>query len=256
MPARRILACDDDLTLETFQAWFAADQAERELQHRHQRGALRWFEVDEQVCRTLAELNDALEDCVAAASLPNLVLIDDRLPPGVGRETVPSALKAVRLITSMFGDERPKCVLHTSEPKPNAIQTFCALGGHHVIDKFQPQERMRVLWSTLDGAVWSPPEPKTRIDVTKGNGRLLPYMELPHWKLNLTTEIPEMTRPAVHTATKRLREALGLDSTAEAREIVEAAHRDGIVWIPLAYRHWLPEDHPEHRDEVFRLLRP
>ncbi len=254
MPIRRVLACDDDLTLATFQEWFAADRAERERAYR--RGALRWWEVDKQICRTLAELRDALEESVDAGGLPDLVLIDDRLPPGVGGETAPTALKAVRLITSTFGEGRPKCVLHTSAPKLNEITAFCALGGHNVVDKFRPHERMRVLWETHDGGCWSPPQAKTTMDVTKGNARLLPYMEHPHWMLNLTSEIPEFTPTAIYQATSRLRKALDLDSTAEAREIVDAAHEHGLVWVPLAYRHWLAEDHPEHRANTFQLKRP
>lgn len=264
MPARYILICDDDLTRSNFEEWFAADADER--RPRHQVGAFRWFEVDRQVCRTLAELRDALE--VDAGGPPHIVLIDDRLQSDRTRETVRSALMAVRMITTMFGADGPKCVLHTSDLKLNDIWTFCAMGGHNAIDKFRPQDRMPILWETLDGTCWAR-EPRIDLSTVEGNGRLLPYMEHPYWKHNARHDLPELAGiddddlEAVKRADNRLdkakgrlQEAFGLERGADAREIVEAANAHGIAWVPVTYRHLLPETHQEHRPEPFKHRTP
>lgn len=251
--------CDDDLVRDTFVEWFRADE-QRRLREPHT-GAPRSFEVEGQVCRTLAELRFALQDAKDVGGPPDLVLIDDRLQPERGGEPVRSALKAVRLITAMFGDARPKCVLHTSDLKPNDIWTFCALGGHNAIDKFRPQERMQVLWDTIDGHRWAP---RLRTEVTIGDalGRVLPYMEHPYWKYNARLDLPGLDAD-VKKADQRLDKAksrllieFGLEKGAEAAEIVAAANADGLVWVPLSHRHLLPEDHPEHRPEAFRHRAP
>jgi hypothetical protein len=259
---RRVLVCDDDLRRGVFEEWFAADRAQRLASPTCT--DRRWLEVDGPVCRTLSELRDALEESEDAGVLPDLVLIDDRLQPERGGPPVRSALKAVRLITSMLGERRPKCVLHTSELHPNDVWTFCALGGHHAVDKFQPLERMQILWATLDGACWMPTaNRRSAIDIDGANGRLLPYMEHSHWKYNARLDLPDLADSDVEKvdnrlfqAKRRLLDALDLPAGAEAREIVDAAHDHGIVWVPLAHRHLLPEAHPEHRATAFRHRLP
>lgn len=251
---RCVLVCDDDLRQATFEEWFNTDLVQRQQQQ--QAAALRYLETDGQVCRTLAELSLALEEAREAGALPDLVLIDDRLQPERGGDPVRSALKAVRLITSTFGSRGPKCVLHTSQPDLNDVWTFCALGGHNVVDKFRPTERARILWETLDGHRWKPPEQRTSVTITDALGRMLPYMELPHWKHNARRDLPGLSEGAAHQAKSRLVNTLGLEKGAESREIVTAANDHGLAWVPLSYRHLLPQDHPEHRPDRFKHRLP
>lgn len=204
----------------------------------------------------------ALQEAEEAGGPPDIVLIDDRLQPERGGEPVRSALKAVRLITAMFGDARPKCVLHTSDLKVNDVWTFCTLGGHNAIDKFRPHERMRILWDTLDGRCWAP-QPRTAVSIADANGRTLPYMEQAHWKYNARLDLAELAgidvkkaETRLDKAKSRLLRAFDLDTGAEAREIVAAANDHGIAWVPLTYRHLLAEDHPEHRPQVFAHRAP
>jgi hypothetical protein len=248
--SRRVLVFDDDLVRTTFEQWFEEDLQER--RRRQGSAALRRLEVDGQVCRTLAELRDALEEADEAGALPDLVLIDDRLQREPRREIVRAALSAVRLVQSMFGNDRPKCVLHSSDLKLNEIRAFCELGGHNAIDKHRRLERTEILWETLDGRRWSPPPLRTDVSVSDANGRLLPYMELPQWKLNARRDLPGLKDDAANRAKSRLVSAFDLVAGAEPGEIVEAANDHGLTWVPLASRHLLPEGHPEHRETAFR----
>jgi hypothetical protein len=251
--ARRVLVCDDDLRRSAFEESFNDDV---EARRREQgAGSLRRLEVDGQVCRSLAELRFALDEAAEAGGPPDLVLIDDLLQAERDRDPVRSALKAVRLIRSKFGDDGPKCVLHTTAPELNDIWTFCALGGHNVVDKSRPHERERVLWKTLDGGRWSPPELRTHVRISDANGRLLPYMEDSYWQHNATSDLG-LTENAAHKAKERLVRSFQLPTRAEARDIVNAANAHGLAWVPLAYRHWLPEDHPEHRSSAFKHRLP
>ncbi len=249
-----MLVCDDDLARTTFEGWFEADLEERRCAQG--KAALRRLEVDGQVCRTLQELRDALDEAEEAGALPDLVLIDDRLQRKRGGESERSALRAVRLISSMFGDRRPRCVLHTGSPKPNDVWAFCELGGDNVVDKHRPLERAQILWQTLDGGRWTPPQPSTHVTLSDANGRLLPYMEEPYWKHNALQDLPDLTDAAANRAKSRLVTALGLMAGAEPREIVAAANDHGLVWVPLVSRHLLPEGHPEHRPTMFQHRSP
>lgn len=248
--ATRVLVFDDDLKRSIFEEWFEDDLRER----RRDQGsaALRRLEVDGQICRTLAELAEALEEAVEAGALPDLVLIDDRVQREPRGEVVRAALNAVRLVRSMLGDRRPKCVLHTSDADLNYVHAFCELGGHNAIDKFRALERASILWETIDGHCWSPPPLRTDVRVTDANGRLLPYMELRHWKVNALHDLAGLTDTAANRAKSRLVSAFDLMAGAEPGEIVGAANDHGLTWVPLASRHLLPEDHPENREQPFR----
>lgn len=261
----RVLVCEDDpaLSRAAFEKWFGEDLAQR--QQWQGGAALRRLEVDGQVCRTLRELSNSLDEAQEARSLPDLVLIDDRLQPERGGDPVRSALYAVQLIVSKFGADGPKSVLHTSEPTVNDIWTFCALGGHNVIDKFRPHERARILWETIDGHRWEPPQLlPTDVTIADANGRLLPYMEHSHWKYNARRDLPDLAADPdgnvdnrLDQCKRRLAGAFGLDNKwAEAREILAAAHAHGLVWVPLGARHLLPRDHPEHRPTAFKHRTP
>ena len=156
----------------------------------------------------------------------------------------------------MFGDDGPKCVLHTSKPNPNDIWAFCALGGHNAVDKLSGLDRTRIIWDTLDGHHWSPPQLRTEVRIDDANGRLLPYMEERHWKHNALGDLPGLTDAAADKAKSRLVTAFEMMSGAESLEIVTAANEHGLVWVPLALRHQLPESHPEHRKDVFKHRSP
>jgi hypothetical protein len=81
-------------------------------------------------------------------------------------------------------------------------------------------------------------------------------MELPYWKHNALADLPSLTDAAATKAKGRLARTFELVAAAEPSEIAAAANGHGLVWVPLASRHLLPEDHPEHRADAFRHRSP
>jgi hypothetical protein len=237
---RSVLVVDDDVAPSQVKAWFRNDATERpEGEH---------FELY-LVCETEQELQDELTQ--APDALPDLILIDDRIQAAAGMSPERKALDIVTWITRRFGDARPHCVLTTATPAPTFSYAFCELGGHNVIDKHQPHERLRIMWETIDGKLWTPPGGDTApFSVLDKTGLLLPYMEHPGWKPSALRELG-LKEPALAQRKSRLAEDLGISGKSDRSVFVDTANALGIVWVPLIDRHLLPAGHPEHRVQRF-----
>ena len=235
-----VLVVDDDVTPSQVKQWFRSDTTERADGERF---------VLYGICDTEQELQDELSQ--GSDALPDLVLLDDQLQSTAGLRSDRKALDMVRWIAERFGDGRPRRILTTGSPSPTYCHAFCELGGHHVIDKHRPLERLRIMWATIDGHVWEPDsDGAIGFSVVDTNAVLLPYMEHVGWRKNAARDLG-IAEGNVGQRKTRLATALGLPGDADRTEFVEQAHRKGLVWVPLIYRHLLPPDHPEHRRERF-----
>jgi hypothetical protein len=107
------------------------------------------------------------------------------------------------------------------------------------------------MWETLDGELWEHDGDGTAsITVEDAIGQLLPYLEHPRWKAAARAEL-ELSDQALAQRKTRLAGELGIPGYADRTEFVDAALAQGILWVPLIYRHLLPPGHPEHRSEPF-----
>ncbi len=242
--ARSVLVVDDDLSAGQVKTWFREDRTRPDGEQ---------FTLYH-VCTTEYELRDELAQ--AQDGLPDLILLDDKLQSAAGVSGERKAIDMVRWITAEFGDRRPRCILTTGSPTPTFCHAFCELGGHHVIDKHRPRDRMRIMWDTLDGETWEfAAESAAKLTIFDTNALILPYMQHPGWKQSAQQEL-NLTDVTVAQRKSRLAGQLGIPGDSDRSEFVEVAHRRGLVWVPLIYRHLLPADHREHRAERFVPSRP
>ena len=158
----------------------------------------------------------------------------------------------VRWIADRFGDGAPRRILTTSGPAPTHCHAFCELGGHHVIDKRHPLDRMRIMWETVAGRRWQlEVEDVAGFSVIEANGALLPYMEHAGWRRSAERDLG-ISAGTLGARKTRLAVALGIPGDSDRTQFVAAAHRQGLVWVPLIHRHLLA---PEHRGAPGRTLR-
>lgn len=237
-----VLIVEDDTSWQEVKRWFNADpqrpDGERLVFH--------------SLCENDQELYDELiqsEDC-----LPEVVLLDDVLQNRASLSSERKAFAMVCWIAERFGERRPKCILTTGRLTPNYCYAFCELGGHNVIDKARPHERLPIIWETLQGRLWEPvvtsPEAPVSFSVLDTNGQLLPYLEFPHWSRLAETDLG-LTPATVAKRKSRLADLLGMPGSSDRTELVHEANSRGLVWVPLTYRHLLPSAHPEYRSQRF-----
>jgi hypothetical protein len=232
-----VLVVEDDVGF-----WFRGDDTPRRDGSR-----LTLFDL----CETEQQLHDELDQIAKGGDvLPDLVLLDDRLHDGASGLTRRKAIDMVMWITTRFEDP-PKCVLTTASPDPTFCQAFCELGGDNIIDKHRPHERLDIIWRTLYGERWTHERSDVAsLSVLDVNGRLLPYMEHARWRQSAERDL-DITPQNLSQRKSRLAKALGVPADADRQDFVDTALAQGVIWVPLVYRHLLPPEHPEHRPQRF-----
>lgn len=199
---------------------------------------------------------DAIEQLEAMAELPDAILLDDYLPQGdisSGRAVELMSWLCRRCIAAELpAAEWPRAVLWT-RADPQLAYTFCALGGLQVRDKRDVSgEKIPVdaVWNALAGLRWQPEPFPTGLE-TERHRAPLPWMEAGWQKKAIGLELASMgvTDDTMETTIERIRqmpktpkEGPGRPSTATMA--VQAAKRNGWVWVPLHWHTYIPNRAP------------
>jgi CheY-like chemotaxis protein len=181
----------------------------------------------------------------ALSELPvDVVLVDGFLPRD--SDAIYPEFVAVELairITSIYDrvgiadDARPKLILTTAAADACDIRAFVAYGGSAVIEKTSvpPAElRARIAAVVSGGAQWAPPQPIPLRGYAPSFARYLLGVQLNAGTSDVAARI-HAAPSAVSRVKNELRHVFDLAPRASDSEIVEAAKRAGITWIPLEH---------------------
>jgi hypothetical protein len=199
---------------------------------------------------------DAIEQLEAMTELPDAILLDDYLPMGdisSGRAVELMSWLCRRCIAAELpAAEWPRAVLWT-RADPQLAYTFCALGGLQVRDKREiGGEKIPIdaIWNALAGLRWQPEPFPTGLEAERHRAPL-PWMEAGWQKKAIALKLASIgvTDDTMETTVERIRqmpmtprEGYGRPSTATMA--VQAAKRNGWVWVPLNWHAFIPSRAP------------
>jgi DNA-binding NarL/FixJ family response regulator len=204
--------------------------------------------------------DDAIQVLEMEESLPDAIVIDDRLPEGSTTES-----RSIEIMRWLFDHceeqgtplaERPRTVLWTANDDPQLAYTFCVLGGMQFRAKAEldgAKLPIDAIWAALAGQRWCP-EPYPQGLRSSARRMVLPWLEagwsyktivqqsLPQREgVNLETfrEVREDIRTMPHTP-----QPPSSSYPDNAAMAVPAAKRNGWVWVPLDRHDQIPSNAP------------
>jgi DNA-binding NarL/FixJ family response regulator len=181
----------------------------------------------------------------ALAELPvDVVLVDGFLPrDGEATYAEFAAIEIAVRITALYDraaiadEERPKLMLTTAAPDPCDVRAFVAYGGSAVIQKTSvPPEELRARIASVASGIerWTAATPSQLRGYAPSFGRYLRGVQLGKSTTDVAARI-HAAPGAVSRVKNELRHVFDLAPRAGDGEIVEAAKRAGITWIPIAH---------------------
>jgi CheY-like chemotaxis protein len=240
----RVLCCEDVDDEEVFDREFERDW------RRRGGGSQRRLERHGPTRPTLTAAWGALERAAGHGEPPDVVLIDNYLK-GRDGALVESAFELLRRIVERFGDDRPLCILCTTRFEPGVAHAFCEQGGVNAVDKLVAwEDRLAVVWRSVDGERWRHSPSPPLVDFTPGDLNLLPYLEADvsaretAVALGLSTEKVHDARRLLHARLQRAG-CVDFELAGHTRALADAALEAGAIWTPLRYRAPAPARGPE-----------
>ncbi|HEU5062503.1 MAG TPA: hypothetical protein VFT79_05035 [Solirubrobacterales bacterium] len=204
--------------------------------------------------------DDAIQVLEERETLPDAIVIDDRLPEGSTTES--RSIEIMRWLFDHCEEEsialadRPRTVLWTANDDPQLAYTFCVLGGMQFRAKAGldgAKLPVDAIWSALAGHRWCP-EPYPEGLSSPGRRAALPWLEA-GWPLEKIFQQPmpkreEVTLDKLEAAKKEIRamprtpQQPSLSYPDNWTMAVHAVKRNGWVWVPLGRHDQIPSNAP------------